>query len=550
MTQVYSTCPKCSHTRKKSRDKCLSTNVENGLYLCHHCGYSGINGGGKEVTSTVMGFKRVKPELEIKAPSTGLPGRVLRYFEGRGIPENILTRNRIGFKDSSIMFPYLKDCKIVNAKYRTNDKRFRQEAGAEKIFYGLDDIRGCEEVIIVEGEIDKLSFEVAGYENVLSVPDGAPSLQANNYESKFSYIANCEEELEGVRKIILAVDNDAPGRKLEAELIRRLGPERCWRVTWPEGCKDANDVLVKHGEFKIMEVLDNAQPVPVAGLFSVADFREELITLYENGMPGGESTSWFSVDSYYTVRQGELTIVTGIPGHGKSELIDALMINLAVKSQWGFAVFSPENHPVQAHIAKLVQKLIGKPFGKGYQGCMGKEEVLEAYDFLDKYFSFISPPDDELTVDHIISKAKVAVMRFGIKGMCIDPWNELDHSRPPGKTETEYISECLTKIRRFARNYKVHVWLIAHPVKLQRGKDGKYPIPSPYDISGSAHFRNKADNCLCVWRDLLDEGSRVEVHVQKIRFKEVGKVGRVELDYEIKSGRYIDTPLEPLTVRG
>jgi len=550
MTQTYSTCPECSHTRKKSRDKCLSTNVENGLYLCHHCGYSGINGGGKEVANRVMGFSKARPELEIKAPLTDLPERVLRYFDGRGIPESVLTRNKIGFRDGSIMFPYLKDGKIVNAKYRTNDKRFRQETGAEKIFYGLDDIGGCEEIIIVEGEIDKLSFEVAGYENVLSVPDGAPSLQASNYESKFSYIANCEEELEEVRKIILAVDSDAPGRKLEAELIRRLGPERCWRVTWPEGCKDANDVLVKHGEFKLLEILDSAQPVPVAGLFSVADFREDIITLYENGMPGGESTSWFSVDSYYTVRQGELTIVTGIPGHGKSELIDALMINLAVRSQWGFAVFSPENYPIHAHIAKLVQKFIGKPFGKGYQGHMGREELLEAQAFLDKRFSFISPPDDELTVDHIISKAKVAVMRFGIKGMCIDPWNELDHSRPPGKTETEYISECLTKTRRFARSYKVHVWLIAHPVKLQRCKDGKYPIPSPYDISGSAHFRNKADNCLCVWRDLLDEGSRVQVHVQKIRFKEVGKVGKAELDYEIKSGRYVDTPLEPLTVRG
>ncbi len=152
----------------------------------------------------------------------------------------------------------------------------------------------------------------------------------------------------------------------------------------------------------------------------------------------------------------------------------------------------------------------------------------------------MSPPDDELTVDHIINKAKAAVMRYGIRGLSIDPWNEIDHSRPSSKSETEYISECLTKIRRFARIYRVHVWLIAHPTKLQRERDGKYPIPTPDDVAGSAHFRNKADNCLTVWRDLLDEDRAVEIHVQKIRFREVGKVGMSKLRYDIVTGRYID----------
>ncbi|MGR3221035.1 MAG: toprim domain-containing protein, partial [Candidatus Anammoxibacter sp.] len=428
-------------------------------------------------------------------------------------------RNKIGFNGREIMFPYFKGGEVVNIKYRTLEKRFRQEAGAAKVFYGLDDIKDSDIAIITEGEFDKLALEEAGYTNALSVPDGAPATNTKAYESKFNYIENCQKELEGIKKFILAVDNDGPGKKLEDELSRRLSPEKCYTVTWPNDCKDANDVLMQHGDSALSKAIDEATPIPISGLFNVNDFSDALLDLYDNGNKGGDSTGWFNLDAYYTVRQGEMSIVTGIPSHGKSEFLDALMINLARDFDWRFAVFSPENYPTQGHIAKLIQKYMGKPFSKGFNGHMTKEELLEAEYWLKEHFMFISPSDNELSVDHIISKAKVAVMRFGIKGMVLDPWNEIDHSKRSNQTETEYISECLTKIRRFARTYKVHCWLVAHPAKLYKQKDGTYPIPTPYDIAGSAHFRNKADNCLCIWRDLLDESRASEIHIQKIRFR-------------------------------
>jgi twinkle protein len=132
----------------------------------------------------------------------------------------------------------------------------------------------------------------------------------------------------------------------------------------------------------------------------------------------------------------------------------------------------------------------------------------------------------------------VCVKRHGISALSIDPWNEIDHTRPSGQTETDYISIALAKIRRFARNYKVHVFLIAHPTKLPKEKDGKYLCPTPYDIAGSANFRNKADNCLAVYRNLEDDSKAVEIHIQKIRFREIGKVGRADLYYQVDSSRY------------
>ena len=44
-----------------------------------------------------------------------------------------------------------------------------QVKGAEKVLFGLDDIVGMSDIVVVEGEMDKLALEEAGYTNVVSV---------------------------------------------------------------------------------------------------------------------------------------------------------------------------------------------------------------------------------------------------------------------------------------------------------------------------------------------------------------------------------------------
>lgn len=217
-----------------------------------------------------------------------------------------------------------------------------------------------------------------------------------------------------------------------------------------------------------------------------------------------------------------------------STFITNLIANIAKKDAWKFAIFSPENQPMSRYIAHISQIYTESPFSLKHKDCMTKGMLEYAKEWTNNHFVFLSPKDDELKFDSIMKKAVICCLKHGIKGLVLDPWNEVDHTRPPGLSETEYISKCLTKIRYFARTYKVHVWLIAHPTKLMKRQDGTYPIPTPYDISGSAHFRNKADCCLCVWRDLdLDSPRKYEtdIYVQKIRFHEVGSIGKVTLTY-------------------
>lgn len=543
--EVQTTCPQCSQTRKKTKARCLSVNTVEGVWLCHHCGWAGSLKSGED--------SRSRPPKRIVKPvftkPSAVPPLVRDWFARRGIAEAIVARHGIALETvylpqledegPCIAFPYLRNGETVNVKFRSLEgKHFRQVKDAEKILYGLDDLTE-DWAVIVEGECDKLALEAAGILHVASVPDGAPPAGSKPSETKFEYLATCADRLDALKKIVLAVDGDGPGKTLEAELARRLGPERCWRVTWPEGCKDANDVLLQHGAGKLAECIDHAKPYPLEGVFTVADLAADVVQLYQDGLPGGVSTGWASVDSHYTVRPGELTVVTGIPAHGKSQFLDALTVNLAKAHGWTIAMCSPENLPVARHVAKLVEQYSGWPFREGPTRRLPMDELPDALDWLHQHFVFIAP-EESLSLPGLLAIGKSLVARHGIKGFLLDPWNEFDHTRPAHQSETEYISIALGQIRRFARTHGVHVWLVAHPQKLYRREDGSYPVPTPYDISGSAHWRNKADNCLTVWRDVDDPDQPVKLYVQKIRFREVGKVGVVDLQFDRLTGRYKD----------
>lgn len=544
--QVRTTCPQCSNQRRKSKVKCLSVDADEGIWLCHHCAWSGsLKDGGHrhELHWQRPKYRKPKPK-----PETDLPSNVTEWFSKRGITEPTLARAKIGYGEAyipqeeswsnAIWFPYFRNGEVINRKYRDGKKNFCMEAGAERCLFGLDDI--TDSAIIVEGEMDKLSLDECGFTNSVSVPDGAPSVSSNNYSHKFSFLEADSEKLQAIECWVIAVDRDEPGQKLEDELSRRLGREKCLRVRWPQDCKDANETLVKYGRDVVIGCVSSAEPFPIHGVFTAKDLSDKIEHLYENGYEKGVPTGWPNLDEYYSVRPGEFTVVTGIPNSGKSNFVDDLCVNLAKAQGWRFAIFSPENQPLEDHMSRVIEKWVGAPFNDGPTRRMGIEEMRRAKSVVSDHFSWILPDDDtDWTVESVLERAKSLVFRNGIRGLVIDPWNEMEHERPAHMSETDYVGQQLKRIRQFARKHGVHVWIINHPAKLYKAPDGNYPVPTMYDISGSAHWRNKADNGLCIWRDLSDNSdSRVEIHVQKIRFRQIGKIGMATLEYRKATATY------------
>ncbi|CAL9075667.1 unnamed protein product [Musa textilis] len=573
-------CPKCGggSSMEKTLFVLIHEDGDLATWQCFRgeCGWEGEVQAYKDVKAGFakkdedMNAKHYRVITEKSLQLEPVGEKVIAYFAERMISEETLRRNAIKqckYGDQiAIAFPYRRNGTLVSCKYRYFSKKFWQEARTERIFYGLDDIKQLSEVIIVEGEIDKLSMEEAGYRNCVSVPDGAPAQvskeppAAAGEDTKFQYLWNCKEYLEKASRIILATDADGPGQALAEELARRLGKERCLRVKWPEKdatevCKDANEVLMLYGPDALKKVIENSELYPIRGLFQFSDFFHEVDAYYHqsHGFELGVSTGWRALDELYNVMPGELTIITGVPNSGKSEWIDALLCNINKNYKWRFALCSMENK-VREHARKLLEKHIGKPFfNVRYGGSterMTVQELEQGKKWLNDTFHLIRCEDDCLpSINWVLRLAKAAVLRYGVRGLVIDPYNELDHQRSPNQTETEYVSQMLTMIKRFAQHYSCHVWFVAHPRQLQNWTGGP---PNMYDISGSAHFINKCDNGIVIHRNRdakVGPLDCVQVCVRKVRNKVVGTIGEAFLSYNRISGEYEDIDVRDITMR-
>ena len=151
--QVNTQCPSCSSQRKKKKAPCLSVNIDEGVWLCHHCGWAGsLANGNDSVGSAALHWRKpkyVKPE---PLPVTALRPSIIKWFADRGISETTLDETKVNERkvympqieslSMSIAFPYYKNGELINVKYRDAHKNFRLEAGAQRGFYGIDSICG------------------------------------------------------------------------------------------------------------------------------------------------------------------------------------------------------------------------------------------------------------------------------------------------------------------------------------------------------------------------------------------------------------------------
>ena len=524
-------CPVCSHERKKKTLKCFSYNLNKNAGRCNHCGVVLVQKSDKpEFVKTV--YK--KP---IWTNKTNISNKALQWFESRKITQGIINELKvsegvcfmpqIAKETNTIQFNYFKLGELVNVKYRDGAKHFKLFKDGELIFYNLDAAINSKEIIIVEGEMDVLALYQSGFKNCISVPNGCNEKGNINMD----YLDNCIDFFDEDCKFILALDNDKVGIRLRDELARRLGYENCSIVNFKD-CKDANDCLIKYGIIGVTESLESKKDYPIQGVFSPLDFQDEIWDYYNNGLPKGYGIGMGEFDMFLRFQPGYLTTITGIPGHGKSEFLDFIICRLNISHDWKFALYSPENHPLQLHFSKLAEKIIGKSFeGKDR---MSPIDLTSTIDYLKDSFFFVNPEDD-FSLDSILLAVKSLVRKKGIKAFVIDAWNKLDHKYTTN--ETQYISQQLDKITLFCEKNNVHCFLVAHPTKIQKDTNtGKYLIPNLYNISGSANFYNKTANGITVYRDY--DKFTTEVYIQKVKFKNWGEVGTVTLAWDKINGRY------------
>jgi twinkle protein len=527
--KIKTQCPKCSHTRKNKRDKCLSVDIDKGLFNCHNCGFSGTTK-----------FQKKKDFIRPEKIKVNLTERVIKWFVNRGISEPTLQHWKIGEslqyfpqvgkKRRAINFNYYRENDLVNVKYRDGQKNFKMVSGAELIFYGLDNIKTMQKIYIVEGELDALSLHEAGIYSVCSVPNGA-----SKGNQRLEYLDNCFEYFKDKKEIILCTDNDNPGIQLRNELARRFGAYRCKYVDFGD-FKDANEILTTKGAETLRNVIKTAKNFPLEGVLNLDNIWQSVLTYNENGVKN-YSIGLPNADNYFKMELGQWSVVTGIPNSGKSDVMDQICCNMALKYDMRCAMFAPESFPYEGHIKRIANKL-------NETNC-NNDQLNQTKYFIQDHFYWVKIDLENLTLKGILNAFRDLVFQKGINVCVIDPWNMLDHS---AQRDHSYIGRALSEITQFCQQTNTHLFLVAHPRKIE-SENGRYKKPTLYDISGSADFFNKAYNGLIVYRCIGERtkynSDVVKIYIEKVKRKENGQLGDFDLAPDFKNGGiYKDVDLE------
>lgn len=573
-------CPECSNSRKKNKsDKPLSVNISSGLYKCHNCGWSGCV-ANKDRQREAKEYSKPPQEL---LNNIEIKDKVETWFKSRGISSRTLGKFMIFCKEewmpqtqqkqNCICFPYFKNDTLTNIKFRDGAKNFKMVKDAELILFGLQHIsENTTKCILVEGEPDCLSVFECGYGDVelpmvevvdvdtgeliqspdpkseyvvLSVPNGASS-----GEQKLEYIDNCAEFLMDFSEIVIATDNDKAGISLRDELVRRLGVEKCKTIEYPKKdcvptgtgtlreCKDFNEVLMYLGKDHIDSIIQKSQFIPVDGIYYLQDVFPSMLDNFRNGVKLAPETRMGEMDEFFRWKKGEINLCTGYGNHGKTTYWLQCMLTKSIYDGWRWGIFSPENYPANDFFDDIVEMYVGKWLDR-----MSEQEYTDACNFINDHIYYVYPEDDH-DLNSIHERFRHLVLKKGIDGVLVDPWNQLDHTQKAFQREDQYLSEALKNIKRFCLLNGISYNIIAHPKTPTYAQDRSLPVVDTYDLLGGSIWSHKIDNIVSYYRPNyhVDKNDpNVTVHIQKLkRLRTGGKKGSFPLLLNWSQKRYSD----------
>lgn len=531
------TCPACSHERKKKNDPCLYVNYDSGVAKCYHC--ERLSFRDSEPKKTIKTYELPQQNWQ---NYTKLHEKIVKFCEDRrirqetliefGVTQEVVWMPQRNEKVNSLVFNYFENETVVNKKYRDLSKNFTQSKGGKPIFYNINSAIGQKKVYIVEGEFDVLAMYEAGIKACISLPSGA--------NDNDDYWQNSKDYLDSVETYVIAVDNDDKGQIIKEKIAHRIGKYRCKYIDWIG--KDANDDLIS-GE--ITNSLQNEQSFPVNGTFNANDFRDQIDKLFSNGLPktiAPTKPAFQGFQKIFSTLPGQLTVSTGIPSHGKSNFTEWYVLNLIDEYDLKASFFSPEHHPIEMHFANFAQKAVGKPFYGEVEGVpkMTNEDKNRFIEWSqERLYITAGEGSDVIDWHWLIDKFKEQLFTFGINIFVVDAWNKVQ--MPKGYNGKEGIDKVLTELTAFCQQNNVQLFLIAHPTKMKKADNGHYEVPTLYDVSGSADFRNQAHNGFTIYRNFGNENEvdSTDFYNMKTKMSFQGKINEVvRFYYHVPTARY------------
>ena len=449
------------------------------------------------------------------------------------------------------------DGKIINVKFRSVQqhpvtgewsKLFCQVSPTKPCApYGIDsinllrpDAQPIRQLIITEGEKDRLTLMTCGFPYVLSIANGASTNIEESHEAFDEWIQQAGE-------IIICGDTDRPGRRLVKLLIEQY-QTRAKVTTLPQGKKDISEVYEAFGSREVQRIIAEAQGISDADIYDLSEHKEDILDImmgnydrgYEVGMGG------LTDGIFHPTSEGGLIILTGRPNSGKTDFLNCLMAHLMYHNQKCVAFFSFEKPIKGKHVREIARIALGVRNTENMDGAESPDEARQenqkVLDYLSEHMVDFDTKTRLPDSNYIIGMMEAMMNRKQqkIDYLVIDPYVFINMTEGGSRaTETEKVRLMLTKLQAWSRTRHIWTVVVAHP-RIQY-KDGHEAFPplDIYSVAGSAQWANLADFLLTVNRISKPEEGKMFTIVEmlKVRDQEFCHPGKV---YYVRQpcGRY------------
>ncbi|TVQ33232.1 MAG: hypothetical protein EA356_12485 [Geminicoccaceae bacterium] len=411
---------------------------------------------------------------------------------------------------------------------RRSDRKIVRREGAVGLFNAdvLDDPSlAAEPLVVCQTEADALALAAAGIVRVVGLNDDRATVpRAERADSFWSWLAPIRDLARQGVNPILAFHDSPTGWSLREAVAKQIGRAKC-RWLNLHGAPSPEAMVLAGRIEELAQAVREADWISVRGVYGLDELpRVDERPALDPGLG--------DLGKHCRLRTGDLMVVTGIPGHGKTLFLNNLLAAMHRRHGWRSCFCSPEQHPWLDHRRALLRLHAQLPHDRLSEAQMaaGEAWMREAFCWM------VAGLDDTPDIAWFLEMAETAAVRFGAKAIVLDPWNELVHRRAAHELGDEYANEALRRIRVLARELDVLVIIAAHPRKQDADPDtGDYPVPALYDVSGAAAWKNKPDLGVVVHRYPRATLLRVE----KTRYEDVhGRPGDLEVHVDPQSGRY------------
>ena len=428
-------------------------------------------------------LKFVKPALKSIAQLTQMSAVMNYLINNRKLTAETITSYKIGERGDQIVFPYWRDNELIFIKYLglkrvDGKKQIFVEANCEPCLFGWHLIpTHARTVVICEGELDSMTLYQYGLP-ALSVPFGGGGGDKQRWiEYEFERLAIFD-------RIYLCLDADKEGYIAMRELVERLGRHRCHIVKLPH--KDANECLQANVPREIMrQYFDVARTLDPEELRSACEFVDQVINEFypAPGVHLGYDAPWEKTKDKILFRPDELSVWTGINGHGKSQFLGQIILH-AMKQGARVCIASLELKP-----RRLLMRLTRQVGAIADPTPDYIRAIHEWYENKLWLFDLVGTAKSKRLLEVFL----YARQRYGIDVFVIDSFMKLDIAEDDYKAQKALVEQLCD----FKNQKNCHIHIVVHP---RKGADESQP-PGKLDNKGTGAISDLADNCFTVWRN-------------------------------------------------